>query len=106
MPQTARSLNGLWQERKTTKDSKGEKTEERRQDKRMYGQLARNSDEKPVDKEQPQRRLNSVETKGETESRTAADQATSTNCSENRIPNEGQVGKCRDVTSVKKLLTA
>lgn len=74
MLQTARSLNGIWQERKTTKDNKGEKTEERRQEKRMYGQSTRNLDEKPVDKEQPQRRSNFVEMKGETESRTAAAQ--------------------------------
>ena len=40
----------------------------------MYGQSTRNLDEKPVDKEQPQRRLNFVEMKGETESRTAAAQ--------------------------------
>ena len=86
--QTARCLKTeVQKETRKMKDSKAEKTKERRHGKRMHGQLPRNLDGKLVDIEQSYRWLKSGDIKGETESTIVAaqDQAVSTNYFKNKI---------------------
>jgi hypothetical protein len=63
----------------------------------VHGQLARNLDDKPVDKEHSYGQTKFEEIKEETESTTVAaqDQAITTNCFENKVLREGHDSKCR-----------
>jgi len=96
--QTARRLKTeVHRGTRQIKDSIAEKTKEGRREKRMYGQLPRNLDEKLVDNKQSYRWLKSGDIKGETESTTEAaqNQTTSTNYFKNNILKEETDSKYR-----------
>jgi len=96
--QTARCLKtAVQRETRKMKESIAEKTKERRQGKRIQGQLPRNLDEKLVDIEQSYRCLKSGVIKGETASAIVAaqDQGISKNYFKNKILKEDIESKCR-----------
>ena len=90
--QTARRLKTeVHRGTRQIKDSIAEKTKEGRREKRMYGQLPRNLDEKLVDIEQSYGWLKSGDIKGEK----GQDQSLSTNSFKNKILKEEIESKCR-----------